>query len=702
MRASRALFVVSWVGSLGACATTIKTPTKQTPVTTTSTPLVAPAVPAPTATAGDTTVTLAWDAPATATSYTITRALDGKSFAPLATTSAATYVDKALSNGRLYSYEVQAIGPGGDSAFSAPVAATPSAAFDRWTMRHHSATLAQVAYGAQTFVAVGHGGTVRYSTNDGASWADATTHVSADLTRVTYDAARGFIAISSETVITSPDGVSWTARGPVHTDKIPLVAPNGLACNSAICVVTAVNTAFTSSDLTTWTSSALPLRATDIAATGNGFVVGGATSSGAAIAFSADGLVWALPYSDTSAGVTAVLSGSAGFTAFTSTNSGFSVIGSGDGVSWSIIGNSSCASGGVSAAVLTATQLFAVCDSLGAAHVANDTSGTVWTAPSLALPIASFFHGAAFGATHIAIVGDAGAIVTVAGATASSVVSEGNLTSLAHGAGLFVAVGSNAVIYTSVDTTVWAAHSAPMRDPLERVAFGAGQFWTVGDEKIFSATDGVTWAPESTPLLFGRLHGVAVADDGTSATNATNATIVALGDYGATSATFAVRSGGKWSTYVGPELPALSDVAWGNGTFVAVGASGSILTSATGASASGWAAHSSAVTTDFVRVLWNGKVFVALSRDGIVITSPDGSTWAASDVPEGGSYSALGSDGTTTFVGGSNALLAQSVHDAWPQRFPGTPSKSDTLTDLLFANGAWVFVGRDALIMTKP
>jgi hypothetical protein len=677
--------------SLAACATRVKALTPTAPVVTAT--IAAPEVPqALVATGADGSVTLTWSASANATSYAVLRAVDGKTFAALATTHAATYVDTAVVNARPYSYEVKASGAGGDSAFSAVVSATPLSAFDQWTVRHHSATLTSVAYGAygaQTFVAVGHAGTLRYSHDDGATWTDVNAPTAADFSCVIYAAARGFIATSSDAVLTSPDGVTWTSHAPVHTDTIAQVLPNALDCNDARCVAISQSLAFTSSDLESWTSSTLPLRARDVAATDSGFVAGGENNSTTAMAFAADGASWSTTYSDSSFGVTRVLAQAGSFVAFATTSTGFSTLASSDGAHWQIAASSDCDGGGVTTAAAQGAQIFAVCDSRGVARLA---SGNAWTTPTQTLPIAAFFYGAAFGATHVALVGEAGAIVTAAGNVFATIAADASLTSVAFGSGVYAAVGSGGVLYTSSDAATWSQHSAPMRDPLERIIFGGGQFWSVGDEKIFSATDGVAWAAETTPLIYGRLHGVAASADGT---------VVAVGDYSATSATFAARASGVWTAYTAPALAALADVAYGNGQFVAVGSSGNILASATGADTASWQPQTSPVTTDLVRVIWNGAAFLALDAGGAVISSSDGITWSVSTLPPD-SFSALGSDGTTTLVGGANALLLSTdTGGTWPQRYPATPSASDTITDLLFANGGWLLVGADALIMTK-
>jgi hypothetical protein len=89
-----------------------------------------PAAPADlTATAGNASVALAWQAAATADAYTLYRAssLDGEFLAVAQGLIATAYSDTAVSNGTAYFYKVTAVNAGGESGFSSVVSATPVA-----------------------------------------------------------------------------------------------------------------------------------------------------------------------------------------------------------------------------------------------------------------------------------------------------------------------------------------------------------------------------------------------------------------------------------------------------------------------------------------------------------------------------------------------------------------------------------------------
>jgi fibronectin type 3 domain-containing protein len=93
-------------------------------------PGVSPAVPMNlTATPGNAVVTLSWSASAGATAYNVKRATtNGGPYAQLAAPTASTYTDSSAINGVTYYYVVSALTAAGESANSAQVSATPSAA----------------------------------------------------------------------------------------------------------------------------------------------------------------------------------------------------------------------------------------------------------------------------------------------------------------------------------------------------------------------------------------------------------------------------------------------------------------------------------------------------------------------------------------------------------------------------------------------
>jgi fibronectin type 3 domain-containing protein len=116
-------YVASAVNSAGESANSPEvsaTPTASTAITAVPTGLQA--------TAGNAQITLIWTASTGATSYHLKRATTtGGPYAQIATPTAATFTDTALTNGTKYFYVVSAVNSSGESANSAEASATPTA-----------------------------------------------------------------------------------------------------------------------------------------------------------------------------------------------------------------------------------------------------------------------------------------------------------------------------------------------------------------------------------------------------------------------------------------------------------------------------------------------------------------------------------------------------------------------------------------------
>lgn len=145
-------------------------------------------------------------------------------------------------------------------------------------------------------VAVGSGGTIITSDDQGATWDARTSGTSNQLNAVCHSGSL-YVAVGiAGTIVTSPDGETWN----VETSGTSLIL-NGVAWNGSVfCVVTAQgNTAFTSPDGATWTSRSTPSATGPmqaITANGSLFVaVGNDGSGGGRCITSTDGITWSYP-----------------------------------------------------------------------------------------------------------------------------------------------------------------------------------------------------------------------------------------------------------------------------------------------------------------------------------------------------------------------------------------------------------------------
>ena len=167
---------------------------------------------------------------------------------------------------------------------------------------HTGQSFRAIAYGDGRFVAAGSNGTVAWS-DDGADW----TVTRADTDRMFTGLAYGnglFVGVGTSGIIyTSPDGASWTARTSGTTQEL-----TGVAFGNNVFVATGWEGLLTSPDGVTWTAVGDPFAGTGITFGSGRFVaVGvvtlgttGTTYSGAPVAIRAarmltslDGVQWA-------------------------------------------------------------------------------------------------------------------------------------------------------------------------------------------------------------------------------------------------------------------------------------------------------------------------------------------------------------------------------------------------------------------------
>jgi len=299
-----------------------------------------------------------------------------------------------------------------------------------WTAR--SATEANfwssVTFGNGTFVAVSTSGTNRVMTStDGISWTARSVPAST-WTSVTYGNGL-FVAVAgfgTDRIMTSPDGVTWTPRGS-STDSW-----SGITYGNSVFVAVgsgSTNRVMTSTDGITWTNRSIP------------------TSS--------SGAQWK-----------SVTWGNNKFVAISDTGFNDRVMTSPDGVTWTYAqaihnGNWSSIAYGNNLFVATASN-----PGMSSDYVMTSSDGTTWTPR-----------------------------------TAAAAVS---WTSVVYGGGKFVAVassGSNRVM-TSTDGITWSAHAAADASGWSSVTYGNGVYVAIATNGSGARvmTSGALVAPTTTTI----------------------------------------------------------------------------------------------------------------------------------------------------------------------------------------------------------
>lgn len=271
-------------------------------------------------------------------------------------------------------------------------------------------------------VAVGLFGNVLTSP-DGITWTAHVSGTSSTLSAVVWGNSQ-FVAVGlGGTILTSPDGSVWTVRkhGPASE------ALQGAAFSGTRYVVTSASAAqvYTSSDGISWTSHAVPggHALLSVAWTGTQFV---AVGYGGTVLTSPDGLTWTVRSSGT-------------------------------------------------------TQNLGCVAAAGTAIVAGGLNGTLISSPD--------------GVTWT---------VRTSGTTAQ-------ITGLARSSTAFVAVLNSGGVLTSPNGAAWTAHPAPIGHRLATVTWSGSQFVAVGDfGSIVTSPDGVSWTNHSLSNL---LHSIVMCCD---------------------------------------------------------------------------------------------------------------------------------------------------------------------------------------------
>jgi hypothetical protein len=340
------------------------------------------------------------------------------------------------------------------------------------------------------------------------TWTAQTSGTTNNLTDIVYDGSQ-FVAVGyMGTILTSPDGVTWTSRGPSGEPRYFLGVAHGggtfVAVGSALPAMV-----YTSPDGVTWTSqtSGTMQDLYGVAYGGGQFA---AVSSNGAILTSPDGAAWTERTSGTTRGLFGVAYDGSQFVAV-----------------------------GEAGTILTSPD--------GAAWTAQ-TSGTTET-----------LLGIEYDDSQFVAVGLSGTILTSLDGVTWTARTSGttqNLRSVRYGGSQFVAVGDNGTILTSPDGVTWTADTSGTTSNLYGVGYGGSQFVAVGlSGTILTSSTGpagptiANIAPNSGPAV----GGTTVVITGTDLTGGTVT-------FGGAAATCTVDSATQITCATPAHAPGLVDV----------------------------------------------------------------------------------------------------------------------------------------------
>ncbi len=526
-----------------------------------------------------------------------------------------------------------------------------------WTFRNPLPTL-NYLYGATfaqgQFVAVGDQLTILTSAN-GTAWNQSLFSYSDGYTDISLNAVAGnsslFVAVgytSDEsdfgTILTSPNGKTWTSQNSTVQENLYGVATNG----TLFVAVGDEGSIVTSPNGVTWTAqnSTASVVLNGVAWNGTLFAaVGDWDEEFATIVTSPDGVTWTAQNSTVAEDALDAVA--ANSTLFVAVGDEGSIATSPNGVTWTR--QSSDNTHAFSAVIWTGTQF-----------VASDQNDNYYTSPD--------------GVTWTTQAGDDESDEIYALASNSTQIV---------GVGYNYSENNRGTVETSPDGIDWTEYSSDITDDtsINAVAANGKTFVAVDDNGYaYVSPDGATWTQYSTPTDFL----AAITGNGTL--------FVAVGESGVveTSANGTVWSESN-STLNDREL---TGVAWNGSLFTAVGQDGSIITSPNGTI---WTSQNSTTTDDLNAITSNGTLWVAL-RDGGILTSPDGITWTSQNSTVEDDFFGVAWNGSVFVVGGDESIITSPDGVTWTQQ----DDPADEIDAITSDGSQFVLVDDDGQIFSSP
>ncbi|TXK83997.1 X2-like carbohydrate binding domain-containing protein [Paenibacillus sp. N3.4] len=477
-----------------------------------------------------------------------------------------------------------------------------------WTQDYFGDSI--IMYGAASngsiIAAVGDRGNIKTSSN-GTNWTVRMSGTTEALRSVVY-AGNQFVAVGNQTIVTSPDGITWTARQSLSNGMRDRLY--GVSYGKGVYVAVGwYGAIFSSSDGVSW------IRRNT-----------GPTSDLYGVSYGAGNFV----------GV-----GYCGL-----------LVKSVDGKNWSFVNS------GTSKWLKRIRFLnnnFVVVGESGTILTSGD--GSSWTSRSSGKTEA--LSDVANGKGIYAAVGDKGTIITSSNLSAWTSSSSGvtvDLIGITYGNNQFVAVGRDGTILTSSDGVTWSTRATgllPQYRYFNGVTYGDSGYVVVGDgPTIMTSSDGKTWTKQKSGISTGTLldvifdNGMYVVS-GIDTSSMDNAKVLTSLDGVTWSRRIPVNSG----------ILGFYGVIYGNNTYVAVGQGGTIYqsnpvpaNSTISPAMANFDKKPSAQSDLTIAMQLNGNTLTRIDNGGIALVQGIDYTVSGSTVVVNKSYLANQPVGTTKLV----------------------------------------------------
>jgi hypothetical protein len=264
-----------------------------------------------------------------------------------------------------------------------------------------------------------------------------------------------------------------------------------------------------------------------------------------------------------------------------------------------------------------------------------------------------------------------------------------DLSAVAYGNGIFVAVGECGTIMASSDGASWALRTSGTNDDLLGIAYLNGIFVAVGfSGTILRSNNGTDWSYDGTDWCCQGAQGIGLRDIAYG--GGLYVTVSEFGDI------WTSPNARNWTYRDSGTFWPLYGISYGNGNFVAVGENGTILSSS---DAVHWTQRSSGTTELLEDVTYGDGEFVVVGREGTILTSPNAQSWTANELGSGFWFQGIAyGDGRFVAVDFKGGALTSLDGMTWMTHSLGITE----LVKVAYGNGTFVAVGDKGKVRTSP
>ena len=282
--------------------------------------------------------------------------------------------------------------------------------------------------------------------------------------------------------------------------------------------------------------------------------------------------------------------------------------------------------------------------------------------------------------------------------------ADSHLYRVDYGNGMWVVVGGNGTILTSNDGKSWTKQKINTKQTIYGVAYGNGMWIVVCDDgSIFKSSNGTSW--EKIPTVFRKVErrvinrGLGMKFSKTIIIGTTgflrrvaygNGIWVAVGN----NDIFTSSNGTSWTKRT-TDIKGAYGAAYGNGIWIAVSSNGQILRSSNNGVS--WTQIINVGT--LYGVAYGNGMWVAVGNRGAIFTSNDGKSWTKRSIPlRGWLYGIKYGDGIWIATGNyGEILMSKNNGISW---IKDTSRVNVWLNEASYANDIWTVVG-DKNILTS-